>query len=323
MSLGHRCCLQAPKVKDQEKRGIQVKSFVKRLAHSSLIQQPAFAPVRWVFDQVRLNLWNMSREDREGWRKRIDDVLTCPDIHRITTVPNAGKIVDGYLIMHNGLRIEPLSYYGYPMLRMFKLSKGIHEPQEELAFDEVLKVIPAGASMLELGSYWSFYSMCFCKAVQDYRSFMIEPTDFGVDFGKKNFALNGFIGDFTRAYVGKASGEAPDGVEIVNVDAYCLAKRIEFLDILHSDIQGFEGEMLDGASEMLSGKRIGYLFVSTHSNEIHEYCRSVLLKHGYEVPVSINLDDTYSVDGLIVAKSPDYPTASIPELSMRSRQGRA
>ena len=126
-------------------------------------------------DEVRIRLWNMSPEDRAGWHRRIRDVLECPDRKLIPLHADAGKVKADYLIMHNGLKIEPLSYYGYPMLKMFKLTKGIHEPQEERIFIEVLKVLPKNAVMLELGSYWAFYSMCFCLAVDQPRSFLVEP----------------------------------------------------------------------------------------------------------------------------------------------------
>jgi hypothetical protein len=145
---------------------------------------------------------------RGEWLRRIDDVLQCEDRKFISPNPSAGKIVEGLLIMHNGIRIKPLSYYGFPMLRMFKLSKGVHEPQEERVFQEVLKVIPPGATMLELGSYWAFYSMWFQKTVPDAHCYMVEPEEAGLKSGKENFEINGLQGDFTRAFIGNEYKES-------------------------------------------------------------------------------------------------------------------
>lgn len=291
---------------------------ISKIVRSKAFESPLMAPFKNLADQVRLGLWNLSKEDRRHWHQRIKDVLECPDIEFIATHEDAGKIIDGFLIMHNGLKIEPLSYYGYPMLRMFKKSRGIHEPQEERIFLEVLKVMPDHAVMLELGSYWAFYSMCFCHAVREAQSYLIEPTDFGLAFGQRNFEINNFSGNFTLAYAGKTAGQAEDGIKIVCVDEFAAEKKLDFIDILHADIQGFELEMLMGASRMLEEKRAGYIFVSTHSNELHFSCIERLRVHGYKIITSIDLSETYSLDGLIVAHNPDYPAIDPIELSRKT-----
>ena len=65
------------------------------------------------------------------WRRWYRDVMASPDNQHIPRVPNAGKVIDGCQVMHNGLRIVRGSYYGYPLTRMLKLNRGVHEPQEE------------------------------------------------------------------------------------------------------------------------------------------------------------------------------------------------
>jgi hypothetical protein len=94
---------------------------------------------------IKTQLWNLPFCKRKYWFQRISDVLNCQDRNYINLDSNAGKIIDGLMVMHNGIKIKPLSYYGFPMLRMFKLCKGVHEPQEERVFQEVLKVMPPGA----------------------------------------------------------------------------------------------------------------------------------------------------------------------------------
>lgn len=273
--------------------------------------------VNTLLEQYRLSLRQFPAADRKGWLERIQLVMDSPDLKHIPKVADAGKIKDGYLIMHNGLKIEPLSYYGYPMLKMFKKSGGIHEPQEERIFVEALKKIPASGVMVELGSYWAFYSMCFQKAITGAKNYLVEPTDFGLDYGKKNFQINNMRGDFTRAYVGNKPGNAPDGVKIINIDEYLKEKGISFVDMLHADIQGFELEMLEGASDLLTKQKAGFIFISTHSNELHNQCVSLISKYGYRVIQSINLDETYSFDGLIVAVSPTYTEMENIQLSKR------
>jgi len=279
-----------------------------------------FNYVKKLADYIRLNLWNMPAKLREEWLRRIDDVLQCEDRKFIVSLPLAGKIEDGLLIMHNGIRIKPLSYYGFPMLRMFKLSKGVHEPQEERVFQEVLKVMPRSAIMLELGSYWAFYSMWFHKSVSDARSFMVEPEEAGLKAGKENFEINGLQGDFTRAFIGNECKESSP--PILTVDWILSEKNILFLDLLHSDIQGFELQMLEGASDSFLQGKVGYVFISTHSNQVHDACENKLRDYGHVILHSINLDDSYSEDGVIVAARPDSPRIPVFQLSRKSQNSK-
>ena len=53
-------------------------------------------------------------------------------------------------------------------------NRGVHEPGEERMFAEVIRRMPPGALMIELGSYWAFYSTWFGKAVPSARIFCVE-----------------------------------------------------------------------------------------------------------------------------------------------------
>jgi hypothetical protein len=221
--------------------------------------------------------------------------------------------------MHNGLKIEPLSYYGYPMLNMLMKTKGIHEPQEERAFLNVLEVLPSEPKMLELGSYWSFYSMCFLRRFPQGESFLVEPTAEGLEFGKSNFRINSLEGNFLQAYIGAQDGIADDGIDVISVDAFMDKNAIDFVDILHADIQSHELLMLRGAQKLLSEKKAGYIFISTHSNELHYGCKRTLEENGFEIVASLDIEQTYSFDGLIVAKNPKYPGVEPLKLSEKPR----
>ena len=295
-------------------------NIFQSIAHSKYLDLRALQLIKWILDWPRLQLFNMPSKLREKWLRRIDDVLQCEDRKFISPHPNAGKIVDGFLVMHNGIQIKPLSYYGFPMLRMFKLCKGVHEPQEERVFQEVLKVMPPGATMLELGSYWAFYSMWFQKTVPDAHSYMVEPEEAGLKSGKENFEINGLQGDFTRAFIGNEYKEISPPILIV--DWILSEKNIPFLDLLHSDIQGFELQMLEGSSNSFLQGKVGYVFISTHSNQVHDACENKLRDYGHVILHSINLDDSYSEDGLIVAARPGSPSIPVFQLSRKSQNSK-
>jgi hypothetical protein len=251
--------------------------------------------------------YHLSTGYRRKWISRIEDVVRCPDATRIPRVPGAGKICGRYQIMHNGLKVVKDGYYAYPITRMLLLTGGVHEPQEEYAFGEVLRHMPAGAVMIELGAYWGFYSMWFNQQVPEARNFLVEPEPLNLEYGRRNFRANRMTGSFHRGYVGRVSGVAPDRAAIICVDGFAAANKIDFIDMLHADIQGFEMQMLEGADRMLREKKIGYCFISTHNEELHEQCMRRLADKGYRIVAEASPAHSYSVDGLIVAKESRMP----------------
>jgi hypothetical protein len=64
--------------------------------------------------------------------------------------------------------------------------------------------------------------------------------------------------------------------------------------------------MLLGAKQTIADDKIGYFFISTHSDEVHYKCLELLKQKGYLIVTSIDLQETFSEDGLIVAKNKIY-----------------
>lgn len=241
----------------------------------------------------------------ELWEKRIADVLSSGDNKFIPKVENAGVIKGGRQIMHNGIKIHLGSYYGPEYSKMLLLSKGVHEPQEERIFMEVLKTLPDNSVMIEMGAFWSFYSMWFNKQIKGAVNYMIEPDTFNLGQGKRNFKLNNMKGNFIQGFVG-SSPEQKGNVQTVSVDQVVEKYSLTFIQMLHSDIQGFEYEMLLGAKNTFDDKKVGYVFISTHTNEVHYKCLDFLTARSFVIIANINLDETFSEDGLIAARAADF-----------------
>jgi hypothetical protein len=238
----------------------------------------------------------------DTWRKRIDLVRQSEDNLKIEHIPNAGEIFRDHQVMHNGLKIALGSYYDYGNTILLRENKGVHEPQEEYVFQEVLKSMPAGACMMELGSYWAFYSMWFARQVNESTCFMVEPDPHKMNFGKLNFKLNNLKGIFNLGFI-DGENRLGESIPTFTVDYLIKKHGIDFLHMLHSDIQGYEYAMLHGAQEAIKNNKIGYIFISTHSNQLHEQCKAFLVEHNFDIICSANLDETYSWDGLIVARN--------------------
>lgn len=235
------------------------------------------------------------------WRRRLRDVLACPDNAYIPRVRHAGRTKGQYQIMHNGLLVRREGYCGYALMKMLERNRGVHEPQQERVFGTVLSRLPSKACMIELGAYWGFYSMWFHQSVAEPSCYLIEPKPAHLDVGRKNFQHNRMIGHFTRALVGSTSGRGTSGDRRICVDDFVRENRIERVHVLHSDIEGAELDMLQGAGRTLADRKVDYLFLSTHSDALHEGCLRVLDRHGYHVMAAATCAESFSCDGLIVA----------------------
>ncbi len=257
-------------------------------------------------------------EEWQDWDKRTALVRACPDNERIPRVPSAGVVSNGWQIMHNGLQVIVDGYYGAGVTRMLELNHGSHEPQEELVFDAVTARMPPRATIIECGAYWGFYSLCFCKSVPDAAAYLIEPDLYNLSSGRRNFARNGFEGRFTNAYVGATPGRASDGADIVAIDDFAARSEIMSIDMLHADIQGAEVEMLHGSKKVLSEQRVRYLFISTHHHDLHQECLRLLEQQYYQIVCSVDLAESFSFDGFLVAARPGEQIDGLPMPCKRS-----
>lgn len=254
------------------------------------------------------------------WWPRIKDVLDAPDNAFLPRHAEAGKTRGPVITMHNGVKIYSGSYYGDGNFRILVDNRGAHEPQEERAFAEVMEFLPENCVMLELGAYWAFYSLSLLARHPKAECHLVEPGFFHMSSGMWNFKLNNRKGLFTQAFVSDFPAQASeDAPETISVDSYCRRKKIPHLHILHSDIQGYEGRMLDGAREMLSAEKVDFVFISTHSNELHGECIRKLKSFEYKILAQANLEESYSYDGLIVAKSPRIDKPLKIEISRKGR----
>jgi len=272
----------------------------------------------------------------EDERRRINEALLCADADYIPKVPDAGEVrVDEkgnrVQVMHNGLLVAADGYYGDFVTQIIERMKGHHEPQEEKVFHEVLKAVGPGSTMIELGCYWAYYSLWFQKAVKNARNFMIEPNKVALECGRKNFRLNGMRGDFTLARIGRTSstGWQASGAEAANTEAptvcvtdFVREKGIEKVSLLHSDIQGFEFEMLQGCGDLITGRQIEFVFISTHSLKVHFQCLKYVTRNGYTVIAEHTPKESYSEDGLIVvtASPSTVPRVQISKKPVSARQ---
>lgn len=242
-----------------------------------------------------------------NFEERFIEILADPSNNHIPRHINAGKIIDNAIIAHNGIKLTT-NYYG-DFIKIMEKNKGVHEPQEEYVFKEVLKYIEPNSVMLELGSYWAFYSLWFNKEIPNARNFMVEPILENLECGKTNFKINEAIGTFIHNYVSK---------QHFTIKKFMEEYSINHINILHSDIQGEEINLLVESEEIFKNNKISYCFISTHSQHIHLKCAETIKRYGYQIIAEADYDNqTFCSDGIIVAKNPAIKNPGFLKLAER------
>lgn len=255
--------------------------------------------------------------------RRIQITQSCHDADYIPKVKNAGKVFNegsdkAYQLMHNGLKVQIDGYYGSWVTDLITSLKGHHEPQEEKVFYELSKLFRPNTHMIELGSYWSYYSLWFHQVVPGAYNICCEPDPRNKEIGQANFKLNGFKDvTFVDAAAGRDDGKIISfdaehvedlvSVPIRSVDSLVNEYDIQQLELLHMDVQGAEYDALQGAVESIKAGKVRFLFISTHhylisrDPNIHQKCIDMITDLGGHIICDHDIHESFSGDGLIVA----------------------
>lgn len=238
---------------------------------------------------------------------RFIDILSDPNNLFIKRSAKAGTMDGDYIYMHNDIKVHKNSYYE-DFSRVFILNRGCHEPSEERMFQEVLKYMPNGATMIELGSYWAYYTMWFNKCVKNAINYCIEPVIENMQYGIDNCKLNNVKVNSTQMFISKD-----------NFINYLNNEGITKIDLLHSDIQGYELDLIKSITSLLIANSIRYLIISTHSDMIHYIILNLLKDCNYRIIASADFEtETFCFDGLIVACCGD--NNEMPTISLGNRK---
>ena len=254
---------------------------------------------------------------------RIAMTIACRDTDYIPKVNDAGqtKVVEGekVQVMHNGLLVKSGGYHGDWMSHIIKTLKGHHEPQEEKVFYEIVKKLPNKPTMIELGSFWAYYSLWVNKEKNSALNICCEPDKTNMGIGKVNARINKAKNiKFYDVASGKTDGEVVDlvmdsdpskteKVTIRTVDSLMKENKLRKLDLLHLDIQGVELDALEGAIETIKQGKLRFLIVSTHHYFFsgdpltHQKCIDFIRHNGGHIVASHTVLESSSGDGLIAA----------------------
>ncbi len=178
--------------------------------------------------------------------------------------------------------------------------------------------------MIELGSNWALWSLCFRKAFPNGRNILIELGKRALSVGVKNFSLNNFTqqhywggvflnnsGTFSNrkadleylkidgeyfddSISGNVVGPEIDFIEILNKE------KIDIVDLLHMDIQGSELPLMKQLSDFNLLINFNNLVIATHSQSIHKEIKNILLKNDFTIMEECDFG-TVGGDGMFFA----------------------
>jgi len=181
-----------------------------------------------------------------------------------------------------------------------------HE-EEYALFQQVLSFVEDKDTpvMVELGSNWALWSLCFRYKFPSGKNILIELGKRQLNVGIKNFGLNNFSeqhywggvfleesGTFKNRdadleykriegeYYDDSIGEDVVGPEVNFVDIWDK-EGLDTIDILHMDIQGSELPLIKQLKEEDKLTFINTLVIATHSPTIHADIKHILLDSGY------------------------------------------
>lgn len=262
---------------------------------------------------------------------RIKMTSSAKDCELIPKVSNAGEVYslsnnEQVQVMHNGLLIKKDCYNGPWMTEIIANLRGHHEPQEEYVFYKLLEKLNSEQNskqsiILELGSFWAYYSMWFLKEVKESRAILLEPDKRRLEVGKENFKLNQLSGTFIEGAIGKNPGLTSDFLleanhQIVKVKEYNLSLILAEFDLDHvtilmCDIQGGESFLFENEINLLRSGKIRFLVISTHHHTIssnpalHQDLLSYFKSLDCFIISEHSVVESFSGDGLIVVSFAD------------------
>lgn len=89
--------------------------------------------------------------------------------------------------------------------------------------------------------------------------------------------------------------EKESTVEVTTIDQFCAEQKINFIDILKIDTQGYELEVLKGAENLISNNGIGLVYLEVLFSKLYEDSPSMGDLYNFLTENGYNLFSIYQI----------------------------
>lgn len=145
-------------------------------------------------------------------------------------------------------------------------------------------------SMIELGSNQCYYSLLFKHILgkQNTINIMVEPSEKNLAIGKSQFDINSCEGIFYHNGIGNnltlfLTEDVKTNVNSITIQEIIKSNDLKTIDVLHCDIDGSEKIFLNENENDIKNCIFSYIFLMTHTESLHEFCKAKLLEHKYNL----------------------------------------
>jgi FkbM family methyltransferase len=236
--------------------------------------------------------------------------------------PKGGQIENGKQYLWNGC-VTVFPHGNDIVHKIWELTFGAPEPDEILLFLRVARKLPDDLTMIEVGAGNGFYSIIMGKEKPNSKLILIEANPRLYAVTEKNMELNDFreralvihaaaaessgktVGVYDASYGSYIRSDGGDfQVRSIALDDLIKEKALEKVHLVHIDVQGAEELVLEGMHRILSDKRVDFVFIGTHSVELHNACENTLNGYGYKTVFSKDKTQCIGFDGIIICARP-------------------
>ena len=155
-------------------------------------------------------------------------------------------------------------------------TNGVNEPQEEYAFHEEIIVSSSRVRRWwrweRIGDITRFGFSTLSKKGEPFLLSLSRRISKQGDETLRSTALGLTLRKHLSVQTSDLSLDPPNFALTTSLKK----KQLSHVAVLHSDIQGYELEMLRGARQLFSERRVDYVFISTHGIWLHLKCLDFL-----------------------------------------------
>lgn len=172
-------------------------------------------------------------------------------------------------------------YLPVDLTRQVRLLLGVYEVEIAARF---LSWVSSDSCCYDVGASEGYYTLAFARLAPEGTVYALEMREQACETLRETLTRNATMERRVRVLNCTAGRYADEGRGVASIDDLVFKKRLNPPDIVKMDIEGAEGDVLEGSAEVLKQYH-PYLIVETHSLNVQRRCIELLRTLDYDVEV--------------------------------------